>query len=197
MTTAHDFFLLAPNGDIFHLPTNNGEVYLPGTNVGHISISRLYADTFNLDDTVFSLTVDFSYNSDNVQIKTETPSTPPHFFTPNNNLSTTETEQSSPPHRYISPTRAQPHQQLSSDDEFALKKPSTPLKTNRSEPVKTNSPTFNLSQEFQKVDSPDSEDALVFNSLPSFLFRFPPSPPQSPRTGQTPPTPDRKKNPTP
>ena len=208
MTTNHDFFLLAPTGDIFHLPSSNGEIYLPGTNVGQVSISRLYSDTFAPDDTLFSLTVDLSYDSDNNKIVDRVPSTPPSFFTPNPNLSTTETEQSSPPNVPLvsSPVaRANPNQTLlSSDDEFdpRLKKStplktdhSTPLKTDRSTPLKSNSP---LSPKIlhDAQQSSDSDDALIFNSLPSYLFRFPPTQPtdtNSP-TQQSPTTPPTKED---
>ena len=98
MTTNHDFFLLVPNHQIYHLPMTNSDVYLPGTNVGTISISCLYTDTFNVDNTFFSLTVDFSYHSDNNLIINPNPTdvTPATYQTPPL-LSTPETERSLSP----------------------------------------------------------------------------------------------------
>ena len=181
MTTNHEFFLIAPNDQIYQIPTTNSDVYLLGTNAGTVYISRLYNDTFHLDDTFFSIHADLAYDSENNLLPQTSPTdvaTTHTFFTPTP-LSTTETERSA------SPARANPNQQLpsSDDDEFTSRfKTDTSLKSDT--PVKSNSPSTipspTLSQTIQLnaqlLQEEESDDELFFPPIPSFLFR-----PQSPK----------------
>ena len=141
-----EYFSLAPTRDMFHLPASNWEIYLPCTNVGQVSTSPLYFNTFNLNDTIFSLTVDLSYDSDN-KIIDQALSTPPSFFTPNPKLSTVETDHDTPPNIPLvtsSVARANPNQVLlSSDNTFnPHPKKSLPLKMDHSMPIKSKFPFY-------------------------------------------------------